>query len=276
MANILYCRPIDILAPTLSTPAGATAPADTVNYGLGNLLDGILAKPCIFGSAATLYVDLTFGTATRMDGFFLPNHNLPKNTSVHLLADDDPAFGSPGMDVTIPMGDFHEDGHSPSPWVDLRSKAGYLIGGYRYWRLLITTPSVTPRIGEIIPVGTLRTLDANIEWNLKWAESHRNIISLETDYGVEHIYDLNVKQRSVAGTSIGTDADKTALLSLLRSAHGGLKPFCFVLDPADETDNGLFVRFSKRLRESLEAQLQFIGINVLPLEFDEISRGLPL
>jgi hypothetical protein len=81
--------------------------------------------------------------------------------------------------------------------------------------------------------------------------------------------------RSGSAPLTGSDADYWALLDLLDDSQG-VDPFVFILDSRVTDDGGLLVLPSEAMLAQFRASWQGGNAHGLTVEFEEVSRGLPL
>jgi hypothetical protein len=274
-----YCLPSDIVTGN----ATITAPLGTVstdpNYGLASLHDGNPAKPLKFTNSPAIATAILFdfGAAQRLDGIVIPAHNLSAGLAVRFQGHTSNSWGSPTLNAALTVAAADKDGHSKRPWVDLTAVAGYATSGFRYWRLYIpATSSVPIQLGEVCLVKQWRTWTNGLRFDDEQTIERRYIPALETAYGVKTYYDMNVKQTRVRGTVVGGTADYDALKDLVDDAGGPVQPFVVVLNDEVLTDGGCLMRCAEGLSQALSATWQAHDLLNLPVEFIEVSRGLPL
>lgn len=272
-----YCRPSDIVTgdATITVPAG-TVSADS-NYGLASLYDGNPARPCKFTGSPVVAVAILFdyGAPQRVDGFVMPAHNLDAAQDVRFQGNAVDAWGAPSVDAAVPIVADDLDGHSSQPWVDVTAQAGYTTAGYRYWRLYIPAGSANPELGEAILVSQWRAFSRELRADLVRTVARGYISSLETSYGVRSYYDQTVKQAQIVGTFLGRDADLTDVRALLDDAGGPVLPFVVIVNSTVQTQGGLLVRCAPSMAQH---SVGWYGDDKqpFPVEFHEVSRGLPL
>jgi hypothetical protein len=277
MGGALYCRPSDIVAAgevTWSVAAGVIS--TDPNYDLTALMSRIPACPVKFTTAVQAEIVGNFGSAHRVDGVLFPSHNFAANLGVRVQMNATNSWGAPTVDALLDVDAARPDGHSRHPWIDLRTVAGYSVGGFQYIRILAPAMAVAPQFGGFTLVEQWRTFGQGLFFKLTEVQRRAFIHSFLTAAGVKSRYALNVKQYGISAGGIGTIADYRDLLDLHDDAIG-IAPFVFVLDSAVKNDGGYLVTFSDELLNTLQADWQE-GPNVinLTLAFDEVSSGLPL
>lgn len=265
MATLIYGRPSDLIAGQAipSVQSGTEDP----DYPAANLADQNPAKPAKLTTPTGAWL-LDFGTAKSVDLVALIHHNLDQGLDVRIQANSSNSWATPPLDQAITIPADHEDGYPVNPFVDL---TGISPRSYQYWRLAVVgTNSAAVAVGELVIVGTKRTLEVNLSWGATDEEEHP-VIEHRTEYGVVTTYDLSVKWRRLVGEVDTTDAGAASLQALMRDARGRARAFLIVPDP-DQNDAWL-VRLAA---PKWTRRLQFLGRHIIGVEFEEISRGLPL
>ena len=271
MANanaLVYGHYSDNVAPnaTITIQSGTLASGYTAEA----IADNNPAKPSILTGTTGAW-QFAFAAAQRVDAVFLPMHNLNAGLEVRIQGHASAAWGAPSFNQAITIPTYREDAFPVGSWLDLTDKAGYLVGGYQYWRLVVVGVNSAPvAIGEFGLVRVKRVMDPNISWGVMEGEE-RKIVEHQTDYGVSTIYDLGVTKRRLTGDVDATDTMKAALRSWWRDARGRSNPF--YIAPDGTVNDGLMVRFADT---KLDVQLQQIDRNSINLGFEEVSRGLYL
>jgi hypothetical protein len=254
---IQYARPSDNKSPsaTWTVTSGALAAA----YPIANISDLIAAKP-IKATGTSLTVRATFGGSQQIKAIVIVGHNLVGAT-VALTNNG----GMASQTIAIPAN--HEDGHSVNPFKDLSAVAS---NSGTQWDLAITGAAANVAIGEVLLLSEWRTFERNIKWGLRDRDIHPTT-QHRTDGRVRHVYDHGIKIRRLSGEVDATDAGYASLLALARDARGSVKNWPLVLDPL--VNDARFLHFAD---DEIEATLQFLDLDPIPLAFEEESRGLPL
>lgn len=273
-----FCLPRGIVTGNATiTAAGGTVSTDA-NYGLTSLYDGNPAKPCKFTTdSATLLFDFT--SAQRLDAVAIPHHNIDAGVSVTIQGNATNSWGSPSLSVPLTIYPHDFDGHVQRAWVDLTTKTGYTVTGYRYWRLVIGTNSVAVQLGEVLLISILSQLERGAQGDIQIRINRKYVPAVETDAGVEWIYERDVKQAEIVGTIVGTLQDYEDVKELLDDAHGRSRGFFFVLDSEVEHYDGLYVRATQDMCDAFGASrpTEYLdGVVQFTWGVREISRGLPL
>lgn len=266
--NLIYAHYSDNVAPnaTVSVQTGTAA----TGYPASNLVDRIPAKPAKLVETTGAWL-FNFGAAQRVDWVALPHHNLTAGLEVRIQGNAANAWGAPSLNELITIPAYRDDGFTPGPWLDLTAKAGYLVGGYQYWRLVVVgVNAAAVAIGEVGLISTKRSLNPNISWGERQLES-RKIVQHSTDYGVDSIYDLGVTRRSWIGELDSPDSQRTAVRTWWRDARGRARPFFIV--PDGDVNECAMVRFADT---DLDVQLNVTDRNKIQIGFEEVSRGLVL
>lgn len=271
MANanaLVYSHFSDNVAPeaTITVQSGTLASGYTAEA----VADRNPAKPSILVETTGAW-QFSFGSAQRVDAVFLPMHNLDAGLEVRIQGNAAAAWGAPSLNQAITIPTYREDGFPVGSWLDLTDKAGYLVGGYQHWRLVVVGVNSAPvAIGEFGLVRVKRVMDPNISWGVMDSED-RKIVEHQTDYGVATIYDLGVTKRRLTGDVDATDASRTAIRSWWRDARGRSNPF--YIAPDGTVNDAMMVRF---VDTKLDVQLVQVDRNTIQLGFEELSRGLVL
>ena len=278
-----YCRHTDILTTfSAVTLAAGTASTDP-NYGLDSLSDFDLSKPLklVDGSPIDpVRITWDHGVATRVDGFFMPKHNLDAGLAVLFQRNDaDVWVGSPGLAQSVAL-DIEAirpgaPGHSRSPWVDLTTAAGYDVAGFRYSSLYIPANAVAAKLKAFL-IGQWRAFDHGLVGRSVVVGHRRGYIpAITTAYGVTTYYDQNVVQRTVKGMLYANPTDWQSMQDLTDDCSGCVYPFGFVLDDTVTDDGGLLVRMSESMAAGLSADYEGPALRPVNLDLVEVSRGLP-
>jgi hypothetical protein len=272
-----YCRHTDILqtfsAVTLASGTASTDP----NYDLTALSDFDLSKPLKMADTTAVRVTWDHGSATRMDGFSLPKHNLDASLAVKIQRNATNSWGTPSQDVAVTISADRpgNPGHSRSPWVDLSAAAGYDVAGFRYTSLYVPTNGTAPKLKAFL-ISQFRTFSHGVLASALVTTHRRGYIpAITTAFGVKTYYNQNVVQRGVRGTVQASPTDWQALQDLADDCGGCVDPFFFVLDDSVTDDGGLMVRMSEEMAANLEASYIVPTVRPVTFDFEEVSRGLP-
>jgi hypothetical protein len=278
-----YCRSTDLLTTFSSVTLAAGTASTDPNYALASLSDLDLSKPLklVDGSpVGDVRITWDHGSATRVDGFLLPKHNLDENLAVLFQRNaTDDWDGSPGPSQSVALSIKAvrpgNPGHSRSPWVDLTTEPGYSAGGFRYSSLFIPSNSVAPKLKAFL-IAQWRVFDHGLLGTSVVVGHGRGFIpAIKTAYGVTTYYDQNVVQRAVKGQLYATPDDWQELQDLADDCSGCVSPFAFVLDDTVTDDGGLLVRMSESMAAGLSAEYRGPDVRPVTLDLLEVSRGLP-
>jgi len=261
MATLIYGRTTDNIAATATIVASAADAA----YPATNLIDLNPAKPAKLTTPTGNWV-FDFTTAKQVDVVALIHHNFQAGLNVRWQGNATDSWGAPTIDQAFTIPAYHEDGFPVNPFLDL---TGIGSRTFRFWRLVVVgTNPVICALGEIIILGTKRTLVHNVIWGAEDEEDHPHI-EHRTDYGVSTIYSFGTKMRNFRGEIDTTDAGANDFLSLRRGAFGRGLGFLAVPDPAKND-----AWFGRLIDPKQTRTYVFLDRNTLPFLFEEISRGL--
>lgn len=270
--NILWTLPSEIVTGN----AAITLPSGTLdsdeNYQLPSLYDTDPAKPCKITGPLRLVFD--WGSAQRIDGFALPNHNLLEGSSEVLVQlNSSNAWGAPAVSVALNIGAIRLDGHRAAPWLDLRDVAD--ISGYRYGSIAISTVG-NVKLGEVLWLARLREFSRWPMFGGSRGVRRRYVEALETEYGVVRVHRRRISQRTFAYPIKLSAADVDLLNMLADDTSGYARPFFIVRDSSVETDGGLYARITRDTAETLAVNEEWDESHPFTLSVMETSRSLPL
>jgi len=308
-----YCRPTDIVTSSATVTVETGTESTDAHYQRPSLYDLDPSVPMKFTTTGPCRLVFAFGSPQHLDAVFLPNHNLDPGLNVRVQGNSSNSWSTPALDVPLLIRDRELDGHCLRPWVNLarfepyegspsssRSPSGsqspssslsvsmsqsYSVSpspspaadpSYQYWSIYLPTNSTAPQLGEVILVSYLRQFIRPLTFGVARTVSRGYIPALETEYGVKLYYDQNVKTWLFGATIKGTTSDLQSMHDLLDACRGPVYPFVFVLDDSVEWDGGYFVRCTEKMAKSWVHKKIGGGTFELPLEFEELSRGLPL
>lgn len=169
--TFIYNRPSDNLIATLSpTITVETGTADS-DYGVDNLGDfsdeGIGQPLLLEETEGAVLID--WGVATAVPLFVLWT-NADEGLALRIQGNATNSWGSPSLDYELTAPAKRRNGYTVKLWADLRAVAGY--GAYRYTRIVLGDLSVSPVIGNSVPVGlkvwaggAIRTLGRDFEFS---------------------------------------------------------------------------------------------------------------
>ena len=265
--NLIYQHGSDQVAGAATVTVGLGT--EDPEYPVAGLTDGNPAKPAklLETSGAWLF---DFGAAQRVDAVAIPHHNLTAGLEVRIQGNAANVWGAPTFNQAITIPTWRGDGWPIGPWLDLTGLAGYAVGGFQYWRLIVVGVNAAPvALGQVWLGETLRTLSPNISWGARDGEAHK-ITEHETDFGVVLSYDFGLLRRTLAGDLDAPDATRTAVLNWWRSTNGRARPFIIV--PDGTINEALMVRWAT---SDIQTILDLTDRNTMQLAFQEVSRGLP-
>jgi len=267
MGAFLYQHPDDNVVSLAST---ITVSAPDAAYPSANLSDGNPARPCKFdATSGTIVFD--FGAARRIDLAALIHHNLDAGLNVRIQANATDAWGGPSLNEPFTIPAIDEDGFSVNPWFDLTGAAGYLVGGYRYWRLaVIGANAANVAIGQLWLGGEKRQATHNFSWEYTETDDHP-LIEHRTDLLVSTMYDLGTRARRLDVEIETSDAGIASLRAWIRAAAGRARPVLVVPDPA--LNDAWLVRVAD---PQFSIGRRWNNDNVWQVSWQEVSRGLPL
>lgn len=267
MGRMIYGRYSDNVVPlaTLAVESGTEDP-DYLAANLGDLVPAIPAQLTTTTGAWTL----DFGADQRIDLVALPHHNLDAGLEVRIQGNAADSWIGPTLNTTITIPAYRGDGFPGGAWKDLTGVAGYSTSGFRWWRLaIIGANAANVKIGEFVALSHKRTLNPNISWGAA-RQDERPVIENVTDYLVSTIYDLGVTRRSIAGELDTSDAGLADIRTWWEDTRGRARPFLLI--PDEDVNEAWFVRWAGNLNPTLV----LTDRNTIPLEFQEVSRGLYL
>lgn len=273
MQNLKYALASDIITSLAVITASGTVSSDA-NYGLASLYDRNPAKPTKFETQGPIRLLYDFGSARRIDGFSLPNHNLDDDLQCVVALSSDGT--TPTCMQTLTVGDANLDGHRSSPWVDFTTASGYSASGFRYLYLYVPTNSVNIKLGESPVLARLREFSQWVQFQGTKGVKRQYQEALETEYGSVRVHRRKIKQRVHRYVIKGSDADYAALQDLGDDVSGIALPFFVTVDSSIKTDGGLYVRLTKQTADLLTATEEWFDVNPFVFDVQEVSRSLPL
>jgi hypothetical protein len=263
MIEVLLQYPVDNVAGSYAT-VGANSGTEDADYPSAYLADGRLGRPAKLTTTSGSWV-FSYASAQRIDLVALGAHNL---TSVTLEGNATNAWGSPSFSAALTMPGITADGHSVNAWLDLTTAAGYAVGGFQYWRLVVSG-SVACAVGEVWFGSTRRAAVRNYKWGFTVSEKAATILH-ETEFLVPHVYALGSRQRQLEVVFNTTDAGALALQEWFRSMKGsGLTG---LLIPNSETNDAWWVRQASDYAENaVYADYRDVSMTLV-----EHATGVPL
>lgn len=268
MGRAIWSKYTDYVGPNATITVN-TGVEDTT-YPAANLCNRIPSKPAQLTGTTGSWV-LDFLAAQRVDWVGIPHHNLDAGLDVKIQMNATNAWGGPSFSQPITIQTYRQDGFPVGAWLDLTVLGGYSAGGFRYLRFLVNgANSVAVKIGELMVLSNKRILNPNVNWPVKKPEQ-RTIIENTTDYGVSTIYDLGVTRRRFSGDLDVSDAITADMVDWWRGTRGRARPFAFV--PDESVNEAWLARFGG---DQVALDQQIVDRNSIPLDVEEVSRGLVL
>lgn len=270
MSASLYALPESNLTPAARvTVVSGTADPD---YPAANL--GILnpARPArLLEHAGAWLIDLL--TAAPIDLAALIHHNFAPGATVTLEANSADAWSDPPLSevFTVPADD--ADGYPRNPWLDLAALYPTAADRtYRYWRLLVAGNDAPVAVGELLLCRGKLQLECELQPGMGDEEEIPSIAH-DTDGAPGAIsYVIGAKWRRWTGQiDLTEEANITAVRTLYQAARGSARGFLVIPKPG-LTD----AWFAKLDGSKFSAPRQKPGSALVPIGFQEISRGLPL
>lgn len=276
----LYARPSDLVTALATWGVASGTVSTDPDYDLTALVAHNPARPVKFtdvpGVATAIVGD--FGAARRVDGVLFPHQNFATSAAVRVQMNDTNVWTAPSVNaaLTVSAARPGTPGHSRSPWLDLRSVAGYKTSGYRYCRIYIPAQTTAPQLAGFALVGLWREFSGHVESGVELAHNRAWVQSLTTAAGVKSYYERNIVQRPIAGKTFCFGDDWQAWKDLADDAGGPVRPWPFVLDDDVADDGGLLVRFSDETGAAFALPSLTVGNGWFEFALEELSRGLPL
>jgi hypothetical protein len=263
-----YALPTDDLAPSA---IAVTASAEDPGYPADLLIDPNPAHPAKLTTTTGSWV-LQFGTSIAPVAAVLVYPQLDGGLAVSLQGHATDSWGAPSFSQAFSIPGPHEDGASISPILELSGTPSYA-----YWRVNVTgTNSVPVGIGRLMLLSHLRAFEdgTSVQWGVEESEDY-GVVEMATELGVETIYDLGNKRRSLQGQMLLRQEGATQFLTLRRATKGRVEPWLLI--PFEDVNDAYLVRWSERasLRQINWPDLVAGYAQILPLRVTEVSRGLP-
>jgi hypothetical protein len=213
------------------------------------------AAPIAPVAAALIYPQLDAGLSVVLEGATSNSWGAPPFSQ---------AFAIPGP---------QEDGQAISPLLELTGAPSYA-----WWRLrIVGSNSVPVAIGRLMLVGALRMFEqgTSVRWGVSEEEDY-GIVQAATELGVDTVYDLGGKRRSLQGELFLREAGAQQYLALWRATQGRVR--LWLLVPFEGVNDAYLVRWTERtsLRRLDVPDLAPLGyVQLIRMAVTEASRGLP-
>lgn len=267
MGRAVYGHYNENVAPsaTVTVQSGTEDP----DYLAANLVDLNPSKPAQLTTTTGAWL-FDWGAAQRVDWVLLPMHNLTAGLEVRVQMNATDSWGAPSLNTTIVIPTYREDGLPVGSWRDLTGVGGYLVGGYRYLRLVVVGANAAAvKVGEFLIFSQKRTLNPNVSWGAQEPEQRLAQVN-QTDAGVKMMYDLGTTLRTFRGELDTTDAGLAAVRSWWRASRGPVFPFGFVFD--EDVNDAVMARWGG----TIDPTRAINDRNTMPIAIEELSRGLVL
>lgn len=261
--QVFFQYPADNVASGYAT-IGVQAGTEDVDYPAAYLADGRPGRPAKLTTTLGAWV-WAFAAAQRIDLIALGPHNL---TAATLEGNATNVWTAPTFSAALTIPSASEDGHSVNAWRDLTAAPGYAVGGFQYWRLVVSG-SVPCAVGEVW-LGALRRVTAHpYQWGFTDGESHPTIAH-ETEFGVPLVYALGSRARRLTVSFTASQADAVLLRAWYRALHGGGRTGLFIPDAS--INDAWWVRQAEAYAEDV----QFNDWRDVAMTLVEHATGVPL
>lgn len=273
MGALVYARADENVAPdaivTIDNGTESTSFPIAGAAGVAPIADLNPAKEKSF-TTTTGGIVFNFGSAQILDGIAIIHHVLDASlANVQIQGNATDVWTSPTLDVNVPIPAGHADGFPVNPWVDLTGEGSRT---FQYWRLNFGTANSVPiKLGQVLLLSNLRFVTKNFEIGALEEEEHR-IIPLETDFGIEAIFDFGVKRRQLIGRIVTDNTESDTWFETKRQTRGRARAWFIARDR--DVNDAMFVRFVNP--SGYGRVLRSHGVHVLPFQVKEVSRGLVL
>jgi hypothetical protein len=201
------------IATSAITPTGFT---DDIT--LKRIVNGRQASRLIATTKTGLVLAFDFQSAKSVGVFAILNHNFTSAATIKIQADDDPAFGSLDVDVTLTW----NRGQIIYVWSTDQT--------YRYWRLTIEDAGnlKNPAIGELI-LGLLTAFTKQHDWRDSERFLFGNRNTEDNVYGNMRSYHL-FEQRTYENMNFTkmSDNEIEEVEAMLEATQGSAKPILFI------------------------------------------------
>jgi len=221
--TVLYQYPSDNVAPTYAT-IGVNTGSEDADYPAAYLADGRPGRPAKLTTTSGSWV-FAFAAPTRIDLVALGAHNI---TAATLEGNATNAWGGPTFSQALTIPAATADGHTAHAWLDLTTKTGYSVGGFQFWRLVVSGP-VACAVGELWLGSTVRQTARAYALGFSIGETQPTI-QHQTEFLIPLVYALGSRQRRLALTFRATAAGALALREWYRAMQGPGRTGLFVPD----------------------------------------------
>lgn len=266
-------KPSNNLARTATVSiSGVSASAA---YPLANIADNDVAHP--FKAAATGAARIVFdcGSAVRVDGAFLPMHNIPAGTVVKWQGHTASSWATPDVDVTVTIPAYATLGSGMTPIPE--SVWANVIAAYptaadrtkRYWSLSVASFASPLAIGELL-FGPLSEFDTYLTTSNGRSQQHQSIVK-QSPQGSQWAFRYPIRRRELTGTMYEQATEFALWMALDDEVGTDADPFIVV--PNHSENVGLLVNLTGPIKGTEVAPEPVYGLDINLLEQ---NRGLPL
>lgn len=258
----IYDVPSDKVTGTWSQTGG------TVNslYPLANIDDGKPWNPTVF-TANPSRIICDHGTPKRLEFISFYHCNFPATYGLHVQRGN--VIGTALQDVAVTCPGPFASGHPSNPYADL---SGTGVGSYQYTWLELPVTATLLSLGLVRLTGTKRSIaGSRLHWGIK-APKTFPLIERATDADTQLGYSRGTRARRWSGALMPTDAAFAILDAAFEECLGRLKPFMFVLDP--NVNEAAWVKWGPDAAATFLRTYTFLNLNDLPLDLEEVGRGL--
>jgi len=262
-ATVLYQYPSDNVAPSYAT-IGVNTGTEDPDYPAAYLADGRPGRPAKLTTTSGSWV-FAFGAAQRIDLVALGAHNI---TAATLEGNATNTWGGPTFSQALTIPATSADGHAAHAWLDLTTKTGYSVGGFQYWRLVVSGP-VACAVGELW-LGSIRRAFARA-YSLGFAleETHPTLTHL-TEFLIPQVYALGSRQRRMVLSFRVNATDVLALREWYRAMKGAGLTGLFIPDAV--VNDAWWVRQANDYTEAVPyAEARDVSMTLV-----EHATGVPL
>lgn len=209
MANeAIYALPSDRVDQNATvTIQTGTDPGDP-HYAPSSLFDGNPAKVAKILSTTAAWM-WAFAQRQRVRMAFFIHGTFGPECALRFQGNDTNSWGSPTLDVEIPVEAWHGSGVGRWPknqWTgDLTLEPGYTDAGFFYYRLVCTGNAQSVWLGETFFSPVIRRMDPDLRWGFVPTLRKRAIVN-ETAYGSETTHSRRTTQVLLQGDQRMTEA----------------------------------------------------------------------